>query len=163
MILSAGETSQKSGGKKIAGTGHIRHLRNRFGWNRFKPLARNNDAAFFTARHNREFGIATQRLDRGIEVGSLIEAVELALVSEHDVNEIFADQVKKLGAIAIDAECVRQRERNAAPGLVGDTRSLDESLFGLRRIPKIAFEISNCSARHLSFVDIGRPQVLRRP
>jgi hypothetical protein len=89
--------------------------------------------------------------------------MQLALVGEYDVNDTFSDQVKKLGAIAIDAERIRERECDATPGLVCDARSLDKGLFGLRRIPKIAFEISNRSARHLPFVDIGRPQVLRCP
>src|SRR4029079_13367288 len=162
-ILAPGKTGKKAGGEQIAGASNIRYLRDRFRWHCIHRLARNNDANFFAARQHRELGLAAQCRDGGVEVGRFIETVQLALVGEHYIDDTLADQVEKFRPIAVDAKSIRQRQRNAAACLVRNARSLHESLFGEWRIPKIAFEISDCGTRHLPFVYIGRPQILSSP
>ena len=83
-------------------------------------VAGHHHAAFLAARYDRELGVAAQRLDRGVEIGGLVKAVQFALVGEHDIDGALADQLEEFGAIAVDAERIRQRERDLARRLVRD-------------------------------------------
>ena len=87
--------------------------------------------------------------------------MQLAFVGKYDVDNTFPDEVKKLRAIAIDTKSIRQCQRDAAAGLVRDSRRLDEGFFRLWRIPQITFEVSHGGVRYLRFVDVARLQVLR--
>src|SRR6185295_1440771 len=108
MILAARKTGEKSGREQIARARDIRHLRDWFGLHRVDCFARNDDAAFFAARHHRKLGLATQRFDRSVEVSGFIKTVQFALVGENDIDEALADQIKKLRAVTVDTERIRQ-------------------------------------------------------
>src|SRR6185312_2054231 len=90
------------------------------------------------------------------------KAGQFLLVGEDDVDGALTNEIKELGAVAIDAEGVRQRQRHLARSLVRDRRRLDEGLLRLRRVPKIAFEVGDGGRGDRRFVDVGRLEVLRR-
>ena len=46
--------------------------------------------------------------------------MQFGLVGEHQIDRAVAHQVEKFVAIAIDAERIRQRQRDLAAGLVRD-------------------------------------------
>ena len=56
---------------------------------------------------------------RGVEVVDLVEHRDLVLVGEQDVDRVL-DQLEEFVAVAFDAEGVRERERDLAPGLAGE-------------------------------------------
>src|SRR5262249_50604207 len=96
-----------------------------------------------------------------VEIGGLVEAVQLALIGEHEVHGAAADEIEELRAITIDAECVRQSKGDVALGGVGDLRRLEESFLRVRWIPEITLKIDDLSSSNGVCVDVVRMQVLR--
>src|ERR1700722_20287134 len=82
VIGAARQTREEAGGEKIAGAGRIDNALDRKGLYRFGPRRADYQAAFFAPRHHGGADVSAQRLDRGVEVGRLIEAVQLPLVGE---------------------------------------------------------------------------------
>ena len=120
LVGAARQPDQESGREQVAGAGRIDHLVDRLRPHRVVLLARDDQAALLAAGDDGELGVVAHRIDRGVEIRGLVEAVQLALVGEHDVDGAVADQIEKLRAVAIDAERVRQRQRDAAAGVVRD-------------------------------------------
>ena len=92
VVLAARQPDQETGGEQIAGAGDVDHAVDRHRLHRLDRLAGDHHAAFLAARDHRELGVVTQRLDRGVEVGGLIETVQLVLVGENNVDGALADQ-----------------------------------------------------------------------
>ncbi len=115
VILAVRMSDQESGGEQVAGAGDIDHFFNRHGLHRLDAVAGDHDAAFFAARYHRELGVGAQELHGGIEIGGFVQAVQFALIGEQDIDRALADQIEKLGPKPLDAECVRQSERDAPP------------------------------------------------
>src|SRR5882757_3915048 len=88
--------------------------------------------------------------------------MQLGLVGEHQVDRALLHQIDKFVAIAIDAERIRQGQRDLAAGVVRDLRGLHEGLLGVLRIPEIAFEIDDLRACDIGRIDIAGHEVLRR-
>src|SRR2546430_11395812 len=99
-------------------------------------------------------------MERGVEIGRLVQAVQLALVGEDEVYGARADQIQEFRPITINAERIRKRESNIALGLVCDLRRLEEGFLGARRIPEIALEVDNLSGSNGVFVDVVGVQIL---
>ena len=78
MILAARQPDEKARREQITGTGNIGDLLDRLRRYRLDGIARHNHAAFLAARHHRELGLAAQRFHRAVEIGCLVEAVQLA-------------------------------------------------------------------------------------
>ena len=53
-----------------------------------------------------------------------VEALQLVDVGEQDVEAAVADQPQELVAVAVDAEGVREGQRDLVAGLVGDPTAL---------------------------------------
>jgi hypothetical protein len=64
------------------------------------------------------------------------------------------DQVGELGAPAVDAEGVRERERDLAAVAVGELRRLQAGRLGARPVPQIALEVDDPGRGDLGFVDV---------
>ena len=60
------------------------------------------------AGQGREPGLAAHQLDRLLEPIGAVQAADLDLVGDQDVD-MMRDQVGELGALAVDAERVRER------------------------------------------------------
>src|SRR6185312_3081890 len=97
-------------------------------------------ASLFAAGDHRKPHIVAQRIDCSVEVGGFVEAVQLALIGEDDIDRAGADEIEEFRAIAADAKRIRQRERDVALGAMGDLCRLEEGLLRVRRIPKVALE-----------------------
>src|SRR6516164_6162531 len=139
MILPPRQADKEASGKEIAGSGYIDHPIDRLRRHGLDVGARYHDATLFAARHHRKLGLGAHRFHCAVEVGSLVQTVQLALVGKDDINGTLANEIEKFHTIAVDAERIGQSNRNLATRLVCDAGSLDEGLLGLRRIPKIAF------------------------
>ena len=83
----------------------------------------------------------------------LIQAADLGLVGEQDVH-FAGHQFAESGAMAVDAECVRQRQRHLAPGGVGRSGSAAERGLCGRRIEQVALQIQHGRLGHQSLVHI---------
>ena len=57
--------------------------------------------------------------------------MQFGLVGEDEVDGARAHQFEKFGAIAIDAERIRQRQRHLAAGAMRDLRGLEEASLAL--------------------------------
>src|SRR4029079_14624060 len=106
-----------------------------------------------------KFCIIAQYLHRAVEVRGLVEAMQLALIGEHQVDGTFAKKIEKFVAIACPEKGIGQRQCDAPAVFVRNIRRLHESFFRTRRIPQISLEISAHSAWHLSLVAILRLEV----
>ena len=87
--------------------------------------------------------------ERGVEIGGLVQALQLALVGEDEIDRAGAHQVEELVAIAVDAERIRERQRDDAAGAMRDLGRLAERVLRVRRIPQIAFQIDDAGGRDL--------------
>ena len=123
-------------------------------------LARDDQAAFFTASDDGQSRVAAQRIQRRVEIGRLVQAVQLALIGEDEVHRAGPNELEKFQAIAIDAERIRQCEGDIALRRVRDLRSLEESFLGARRIPEVAFKINDLSGSNGIRVDVVGMQIL---
>ena len=80
--------------------------------------------------------------------------MQFGLVGEHQVDRAVAHQFEEFAAIAVDAERIRQRQRDLAAGLMRDRGRLDEGVLGVLRIPEITLEIEHaCGGGDLIGVD----------
>ena len=65
---------------------------------------RRHHAALFAARHNPEFGVAAQLLQRRVEIRGLVQRTQFGLVGEDQVDRAISHQVEKFAAIAVHAK-----------------------------------------------------------
>ena len=102
---------------EVAGTGGVEHARRRHGVDDMHLLAAQHHGALGPAGQRREMDVAADLLQRLVEVGDLVEADDLGLVGEQDVDTAI-DQLAELGAPAVDAETVGEGQRQllARPG-----------------------------------------------
>ena len=103
-----GMADQEAGGEQVAGAGRIHDFTDRRGRHGFGLAAGNDHAAFLAAGDNGKRRIALDRRQRAVEIAGLVERMQLALIGEHDVDGLVADQLEEFVAIAVDAERVRQ-------------------------------------------------------
>src|SRR5436305_1670449 len=106
MVLTASDSDEKSRCEQIAGASGINELVDWRGFHDFVALARHDHTTLFAARHHGEPHVIAQRRGRGVEVRGLVEALQLALIREDEVNGAGAHQIEKLIPVAPDAECV---------------------------------------------------------
>ncbi len=97
-------------------------------------------------------------LQGAVERVLLVERDDLVFVGEQNVD-MMLDQIEKVGAVAIDAERVRQTQRDQASGLMGNPRGLAEGLLGRRPIPQIAFQVGHPRRLDRCLVDVGGSQL----
>jgi hypothetical protein len=64
-------------------------------------------------------------------------------------------QLEELGPVAVDAERVRQGERNLAPGSTGDVHALGQGGLGLGKVPQVALAEHDLGTGDERFVDVG--------
>src|SRR5262249_36847129 len=86
VVLIARQTGEKACREEIACASCIDEFLDWRGRNGLMAFARNDDAALFTARHGGELHLVAQRRHRSIEVGGLIEAFQLRLICENEVD-----------------------------------------------------------------------------
>ena len=121
--------------------------------------AAQHDRALLAAGHHGDAGMFGQLRHRRIDIVGLVQRLHLILVAEHDVHMAF-QQAAEIGAMALHAEYVAQREGHLVARLA---RHLDRGLHGRprrRRIPQIAFQIENARFRHQFGIQIAGIQFL---
>jgi hypothetical protein len=83
------------------------------------------------------------RGDGGIEIPGFLKREYLAFIGEEDVDQPAFDQAAEIGAVALDAEGVRKRQRDLAAGAAC---RIDRDAHRRARflgVPEIAFEIED--------------------
>src|ERR1043165_3915660 len=86
VVLAAREAHQESGGEQVARNRGVDQPVDRRGLDRLLLRAGDHYAAFLAARHHRELHVIAQRRGGGVEIGGLVQALELALVGEDEVE-----------------------------------------------------------------------------
>ena len=95
---------------------------------------------------------------RLLERVGLVQRDDLGLVGEQDVDES-RTSVEELGAVAVDAERIRQGERHLPPGLGRDLRRLPEGGLGLGPVEQVAFEIEDARGADELGVDFAAAEL----
>ena len=169
VIAAARQAEQKSRREQIARPGRIHQLVDRSAAGTCDHLVPVDDDAAPSRSGSPPASLASWLAApsrRYRSPGALVEALQLALIGEHQIDRAGLDQVEELGAIAADAEnSIRQGQRNLALRLVGDLLGglAERAVLGVRRIPQIAFQIGNgATPATTSACDIvGRIEMLR--
>src|SRR3546814_19121383 len=114
-------------------------------------VACDDDRAFLAAGQRRHLAVGTHRLQGGVEIGRVVEAADLLLVGEDDVD-VLLDEILQLVLVAVHQEGVGQGEGDLAAGGVGKARGGQERRLGRRRIPEIGRP--SCRKRLCQYVEI---------
>src|SRR5262245_14131156 len=107
VVDAARQPDQEAGREQVARPGRVDHAVDAVRRNHVGFLPRHDQTALFAARDHREPRIVAQCVERGVEIRGFVEAVQLALVREHQVDGAAADELEKFRAIAVDAERIR--------------------------------------------------------
>src|SRR5262249_19711554 len=86
ILGAAREPDQKTRGEQVAGAGGVDYALHGACRNSVGFLARHDQTTPFAARDHRKPRILAQRVERGVEVGGLVQAVQFALVGENEVD-----------------------------------------------------------------------------
>ena len=154
------ESEQKSGGEEVAGPGRVEDVIDGFGSDRHDLVASHDRCAERAPGHDGESTVASNRRDGRLEVLGLVERAQFVLIGEEDVDFVL-DESPEVGAMTIDAETVRQRQRHLTSGTVGDPRRVSEGLLGVVTVEEISLHVEDTTGRHHVFVDIGSAQIRR--
>jgi hypothetical protein len=100
------------------------------------PSGGDDETAVRTDGDEREVAVATHCIDRGVERGDLVEASQLVLVSEEDVD-LVRDERPEVVAVPVDAERVAERQRDLARVLVRDPRRVPDAAFASSRSKQV--------------------------
>ena len=90
-----------------------------------------------------------QLLQRGVEIRGLVQRVQFGFIGENQIDRALAHQIEEFIAVAIHAECIRQRQRDLPAGVMRDGRRLHEGFLRALGIPEIAFKIKYRGGRNL--------------
>ncbi len=133
---------EETAGIEIAGAGRVDDARHRRRGDAVLRAVGQNDAAERAAGQCRDRDMAAHRGGGGGEIIGLVERADFGFVGEQDVD-MAVDEVAERGAMALDAKRVGERQRDLAPGGMGDRGGLEERLLRQRRVEQIAFEIGH--------------------
>ena len=104
ILCVAGE---EAGREQIAGAGRVDDFLDRKGRRRDDAGALGHHHASRRARDDaQQAGFALQLLERRVEIGGLIQRVQLALIGEQNIDDAVANQLEKFVAVAVDAKGV---------------------------------------------------------
>ena len=152
---------QEPGGEGVTGAGGVDQGGGR-GVDVYAFGAAQDGAAVGAPGEGGEGDVGAGAFGGGLELVLLVEAADLGLVGEQDVD-VVADQGAEGVAVAADAEGVGERERDLAAGLVGDGGGAGEGLLGFRRVEQVALEIGDGAVADGGFVEVvGRRSRRRR-
>lgn len=154
----AGEAEQKAGRVGITGAGGVDDLTHRLRIEGVNGAVGNNNGAFFRTRQCRHLTMVANPLHCLGKGMDLVERDDLVLVGEQDIDVLF-DEANEVGAMAIDAEWIRQAEGDAPAGAMSDSGRFLEGFLRLWSIPQVAFEVGHLGAGNQVRVDVFRPDL----
>ena len=117
--------------------------------------------AFLAARERRDLTRVVHPLQRVVEMVHLVERGDLHLVGEEHID-LVVDELEELATVSVDAEAVRQRERDAVAGVVGNACRFTEGLAGGSLVPQVPLEVEHLGTRDEVVVDVVRAELGRR-
>src|SRR5262249_58914219 len=86
IVAPARRSRQKAGGEKVASTSGINHALHRARRNRLGLFTRHDQTTLFAAGDHSEPRIVAQPIECAVEIGGLVETVQLALIGAHRVT-----------------------------------------------------------------------------
>src|SRR5215469_4219276 len=126
QVKPAGKPEQEPGREQIAGAGGVDEAANGGGRNRVGFLAADDQATFFAAGHDAHPRVLAERRNRAVKICGLVEALDLRLVGEGQVDGAVANEIEEFATKAVDAEGIRQTQRHQATGLVREGCGLEK-------------------------------------
>ena len=96
MVAAARQPEQEARREQVAGAGGVDHLLDRRGRHRVTPSLLTTTQPFSLRVTTASLASSRKRLAAGVEIGGLVEAVQLAFVGEHQIDRAGADQVDEL-------------------------------------------------------------------
>ncbi len=127
--FAARETGKETRRVEIAGTGRIDEILDRAHRHLMRLLAGDDERTTAAKRDGGEPGIIAQGRDGAVEIRRLIERLRLCLIGKHDIDGARAQEIEEFLTVAVDAEAVGERDRDAAAmGVRGGRRLAEGSL-----------------------------------
>ena len=136
IVGPARHSDQKSRREQVARPCSIDHALDGVCANGLGFIPCDDHAAPLAARDHGSSGILAQGIERRVEIGRLVQAVQLTFICEHEINRPGADEIEEFRPVTIDAKGIRQGERYVAIGIMRQLGCFQERLFGMRRIPR---------------------------
>ena len=106
-----GQPVERARGELVAGAGGVDHRPLRMSPDNVDLVVLDDDGAGRSPGQEAETAILSSPLQRVVEVLDFVQRPDLGVVREEDVDR-GSDQLEKLGAVPLDAELVRKRERH---------------------------------------------------
>src|SRR2546422_4601349 len=155
------QAEEKAGRVEVARARRVDHRLDGLRVDHVHLAAADDDRAARAAREGRDLAVTADALQRGVEVAHLIERADLDLVGEQDVHVVL-DEVEEGGAMPVDAEGIRERQRDLAPGRVGEAGGDAECFLGGRRVEEVALQIEDVPAGDEPRIDVAGAELRRR-
>ena len=143
-VVAPHQTVHHTRGVQIAGARRVDHRAAGDGLDRNLDhvVAGEQHRALGAAGDGRDLAVVPHLRDRGVERVDLVEALDLDVVGEEQVDRTFDQREERL-TVAIHHEAVGERERHSLPGLVRDVgRDAIRVLRG-GGVPEIALEVGD--------------------
>ena len=112
-------------------------------------------------RDDREDAEFFQRAKGPLQVRDLEERTDLGLVAQQHVD-VVGDEFQEVASVAIDAEHVRQRQRDHGVTVVREVHDLADGLLGRGKIEEVALDVGDLGARDEALIDVRDAQLVRR-
>ena len=118
----------------------------------------NDHRAFVRPRNDPEVGEAVERGKSVVEVIGLEQRVGLVFISHDDIDAV-ADELHERTLVPLDAERIRQRQRDGRAVRTGDVYRLAGERRSLFDVPDIALEQHDFGLSDRAVCDIGKPEL----
>ncbi len=145
---------QEARGVEVAGARRVDDLRDRHAGDLDAPDRAQDDAALLGARESRELRIGLGAARGLVEGAGFVKCGDLGFIREQDVDAVL-DERQELGAVAVNAEGIRQAERHLAARLGGDGRGLAKRCLGFGAIEQIPLEVDDLGRLDQRLVDFA--------
>src|SRR6476646_8032143 len=110
--LAARVSKQEAGGEQVAGAGGVDQFLDRLGGNIRTLAAANGKGPVLAARDDQGLDFRSDRGDGAVEMRNAGERVYLRLIGKKDVDPAAVEQLIESVAVAVDAKCVGESERD---------------------------------------------------
>src|SRR5690554_2196825 len=147
------EPKEEARGEEIARARRIDELTRRDRVNGDRPIARDDERAFFAPREDGDAAFSADRFSRLFKARGLIERGDLGLIREEDID-MSVDEIEEALSMALDAKGIGEGEGDLAPMIMSELGGAKEGSLCFGAIPKIALKIGDARFADEVFIDL---------
>ena len=150
---AAGDTEQEAGRILITGAGRIDNAGNRLCRHGNRRAVSEHNRALLAACHGGDGAFCMQCAESDFKIIGLVEGLELGFVGKHDVC-IPAHELPEASTVPVNAETVRQRDRDLAAGRFGNFGGVHKRGLGLVPVEQVTLQIEDAPVTNHLGIDV---------